>query len=81
MEIKAKNVWFRARAKATGKLVEGYFVMTHTPVFAADNITVEKVISKPCIYNDLRKGENSTYWTEIDISTLELIEQLTLFDD
>lgn len=79
MEIKAKNVWFRARAKATGKLVEGYFVMRNMPIYAPDQRTVLGQKTTPYIYND--KDLYKYVWTEIDLSTLELIEQLTLFDD
>lgn len=80
MEIKAKNVWFRARAKATGKLVEGYFVMRYMPLYSRDQSAIVGQKAVPHIFNNKGHHEYAA-WTEIDISTLELIEQLTLFDD
>ncbi len=78
--MKARNVIFRAREVKTGKLIVGYFVVLHLPEFAKDNPNeVVGYAEQYCIFNDTDNRSDGGYWHEIDIDTLEMIEQMELF--
>jgi hypothetical protein len=78
--MKARNIIFRARELKTGKLIVGYYVVLHLPEYDKDNPD-KKVgyTKKHCIYNDTDNRSNGSYWHDIDIDTLEMIEQTELF--
>ncbi len=80
--MNADNIRFRARAKTTGKLVEGYFVVTHNPEYGKDHLSVVGYTKKYCLFNDEPNNRSKGgFWTEIDPATLEMFEQLTLFEE
>ena len=77
--MNADNLRFRARAKENGKLVEGYFVMRYMPLYSRDQSAIVGQKAVPHIFNN--KGHHEcAAWTEIDPTTLEMFEQLELFD-
>ena len=80
--MRARNIIFRARELKTGKLIVGYYAIHHLPNFDKDN--PKEVIGyseRHCIFNDLDNHSNGSYWHDIDIKTLEMIEQKDLFDN
>lgn len=80
MTMKARNIIFRAREIKTGKLIVGYYAVLHLPEFDKDNPDKKVGYSeKYCIFNDTDNRSNGSYWHDIDIDTLEMIEQTELF--
>ena len=68
-----------------GNVVTGYFVMLHMPNFAEHGEYVSGYTEKPHLFDDGGCDRtDSSFWHEIDISTLEPVAQknmqLSLFE-
>lgn len=80
MQIRPRNIIFRAREQKTGKLITGYYAVLHTPIFDRNNPDkATGYTAQHCIFNDLDHRFAGSYWHDIDEDTLEMIEQTELF--